>query len=426
MHAEDARGLRQTGHHDLGGHGDGMQVMRAGDALYVGHFGPSGMGTSVLDAADPTDLRLVRQWPAPAGGHSHKVQVADGLLLTNAEAFRGGRPERVGMAIHDLADPFAPKEVGFWDSTGRGVHRIVYEGGPLAYVSATPDGFTERIWVVVDVSDPARPVEVARWWWPGMGPGEAPDWPADEERSVHHALIAGDRAYLGFWDGGMVILDIAGLVRDGAGPRSPARAADPHPTIPVVSRLSWEVGGNTHTCMPLPTRDLVVVTDEAVRDGCDDDPHLVRIVDVSDDTAPAVVAVCPVPEGDFCDRGLRFGAHCLHENRPDSYRSDQVVFVTYFNAGLRVYDLARPADPVEIAHWIPACPPGQPAAQINDVWVGEDLLVYVTDRVNGGVYVLAPEPDLAAHLHRARRPESPGEHRGPRPGEPAGGTEEDP
>jgi hypothetical protein len=38
------------------------------------------------------------------------------------------------------------------------------------------------------------------------------------------------------------------------------------------------------------------------------------------------------------------------------------------------------------------------------VWVGEDLLVYVTDRVNGGVYVLQPEPDLAEHLERARRP----------------------
>lgn len=386
MHGGDVRGFRQIGQSDLGGHGDGMQVMRAGDALYVGHFGPSGMGTSVLDATDPADLRLVRQWAAPAGGHNHKVQVADGLLLTNFEAFRGGSPGRVGMAIYDLADPFDPKEIGFWDSTGKGVHRIVYEGGPLAYVSATPQGFTERIWVVVDVSDPADPSEVARWWLPGMGPDETPTWPEHEVRSVHHGLIDGDRAYVGMWDSGMVILDIADL-------------AD----IRVVSHLNWEIGGNTHTCMPLLGRDLVVVTDEAVRDGCDDDPHLVRVVDVAEETHPRVVACCPVPDGDFCDRGLRFGAHCLHENRPGSYRSDHVVFATYFNAGLRVYGLSAPRHPVEVAHWIPACPPGQAAVQINDVWVGEDLLVYVTDRVGGGVYVLQPEPDLAAHLERARR-----------------------
>jgi hypothetical protein len=387
MHGADVRGFRQIGHNDLGGYGDGMQVMRSGDALYVGHFGPSGMGTSVLDASDPTELGLVRQWAAPDGGHNHKVQVADGLLLTNFEAFRGGNPERVGLAVYDLDDPFAPKEIGFWDSTGKGVHRIVYEGGPLAYVSATPEGFSGRIWVIVDVSNPAHPVEVARWWWPGMGPGETPTWPPHEDRSVHHGLIDGDRAYLGLWDSGMVILDIADLN-----------------DITVVSRLNWAIGGNTHTCMPLLGRDLVVVTDEAVRDGCDDDPHMVRVVDISDEAHPAVVAICPVPQGDFCERGLRFGAHCLHENRPGSYRSDHVVFVTYFNAGLRVYDLSEPARPVEVAHWIPECPPAQAAAQINDVWVGEDLLVYVTDRVNGGVYVLQPEPDLAEHLERARRP----------------------
>jgi hypothetical protein len=390
MHGGESDGFRQLARHDLGGYGDGMQVMRSGDALYVGHFGPSGMGTSVLDASDSRDPRLVRQWRAPEGAHTHKVQVADGLLLVNEEAFRGGRPARAGMTIHDLSDPFAPAEVGFWDSTGKGVHRIVYEGGDLAYVSATPEGFTERIWVVVDVSDPTAPVERARWWWPGMGPGEDRDWPGDESRSVHHALIDGDRAYLGLWDSGMVVLDIADL-----------------DDIRVVSRLSWDVGGSTHTAMPLPGRDLVVVTDEATSDGCDDDPRMVRVVDVADETAPVVRAVCPVPEGDFCDRGLRFGAHCTHENRPGSYRSGEVVVVTYFNAGLRVHDLADPDAPCEIGHWIPECPAGQQAAQINDVWVGEDLLTYVTDRVHGGVYVLEPTDDLAARLDGARLREGP-------------------
>jgi hypothetical protein len=385
MHAGDAHGFRQLAQHDLGGHGDGMQVMRSGDALYVGHFGPSGMGTSVLDTSDPSDLRLARQWRAPEGAHTHKVQVADGRRRDNAAASGGGGPARAGMTVYDLSDPFAPKEIGFWDATGKGVHRIVYEGGDLAYVSATPEGFAERIWAVVDVSDPTAPVGRARWWWPGMGPGEERDWPDYESRSVHHALLAGDRAYLGLWDSGMVVLDVGDL-----------------DDIRVVSRLSWDVGGNTHTAMPLPGRDLIVVTDEATTDGCDDDPHMVRVVDVADEAAPTVRAICPVPQGDFCERGLRFGAHCTHENRPGSYRSAEVVVVTYFNAGLRVYDLADPDAPQEIGHWIPSCPSGQRAAQVNDVWVGEDLLTYVTDRVHGGVYVLEPTDDLAARLDRAR------------------------
>ena len=126
----------------------------------------------------------------------------------------------------------------------------------------------------------------------------------------------------------MVVIDISDLTR----PRT-------------ISRLGWEEGGHTHTALPLPDRNLVVVTDEAVTEGCDGDRHMVRIVDVTDETAPFVRSICPVPEGDFCERGLRFGAHCLHENRPNSYRSQELMFVTYFNAGLRVYDVADPDAP---------------------------------------------------------------------------------
>jgi hypothetical protein len=384
MSAAEIRGFRQVGHSDLAGFGDGMQVMRWRDALYVGHFGPSKMGTSILDASNPSDLKIVRQLPAPDGAHTHKVQTADGLLLTNHEAFRGGTPERTGLAVYDLADPFEPVEIGFWHSTGKGVHRIVYEGGPYAYVSATPEGFDERIWVIVDVSDPEHPTERARWWWPGMADGEDRSWPESEWRSVHHAMISGDRAYLGFWDAGMVILDISDF-----------------DDIGVISHLRWDVGGHTHTCLPLPGRDLVVVTDEAVSNDCEGDPHMIRVVDIADEQSPEIVSICPVPEGDFCDRGLRFGAHCLHENRPDSYRSAEVVFATYFNGGLRVYDIADPQEPIELAHWIPECPPDQAAVQINDVWVDTDLTVFATDRVNGGVYALQPDEGLAQRLREA-------------------------
>lgn len=384
-HGADIEGFVQIGHSDLNGHGDGMQVMPNGDALYVAHFGPSGMGTSVLDASDPTDLTVVRQWAAPAGGHNHKVQVADGLLLTNFEAFRGGPPDRVGCAVWSLEDPFDPREIGFWDSTGRGVHRIVWEGGRYAYMSATPTGYKERILFVIDMTDPANPVEAGRWDWPGVRDGEAQDWPDGESRSVHHAMVHGNRAYVGWWDSGLAILDISDVS-----------------DIGMVSHLNWDVGGHSHTALPLPGRDLVVVTDEAVTDGCDDDPHMVRIIDVSDESSPSVVSICPVPDGDFCERGLRFGAHCLHENRPGSYRSEELMFVTYFNAGLRVYDIADAEHPVEIAHWIPASPPGQQAIQINDCFVGDDLLVYATDRGTGGVYILQPDPALTARMESAR------------------------
>ena len=386
MHGEDAHGLCLIGHSDLDGFGDGMQLMRSGDALYVGHFGPSRMGTSIIDVSDPEDLVMVRQWEAPDNSHTHKVQVADGLLLTNHERFRSDDPWSAGLAVYDLADPFDPKSIGFWESTGNGVHRIVYEGGRYAYLSATPDGFTGRIWVVIDLVDPEHPTEVGRWWWPGQwaAGGEEPSWPEGQDWKTHHAMVHGDRAYVGLWDGGMVILDIADLARP-----------------EVVSHLNWDEGGGTHTCLPLPGRHLVAVTDEATTDRCEGPPHRVRVIDTTDEANPSVLAVCPEPEGDFCDRGLRFGAHCLHENRPDSYRSEELLFVTYFNAGVRVYDITDPGAPVEIAWYVPECPPGQEAIQVNDVWVGEDHLVYITDRVGGGEYILEPDDSLNARMGEA-------------------------
>lgn len=386
MHGEAAHGFALRSRHGLGVSGDGMQLMRWGDALYVGHFGPSGMGTSILDVGDVDHPQLVTQWKAPPNSHTHKVQVADGLLLTNHERFRSDDPWSAGMAVYDLADPFEPRRVGFWDSGGDGVHRIVYEGGRLAYLSATPDGYTGRIWVIVDLDDPERPKEVGRWWWPGQwhGGGERRSWPAGQDWNTHHAMVDGDRAYVGLWDGGMVVLDIA----DPAKPK-------------LLSHLNWEDGGETHTCLPLPGRRLVAVTDEATTDGCDGPPHRVRVVDVGDEQEPAVLALCPEPEGDFCERGLRFGAHSLHENRPGSYRSAELLFATYFNAGLRVYDVADASAPVEIASYVPACPPGQEAIQVNDVWVGRDHLVYITDRVTGGVYILQPDDGLHARMTEA-------------------------
>jgi hypothetical protein len=345
-----------------------MQVLRHGDALYVGHFGISGMGTTVLDVSDPSSPRVIRQWPAPPGTHMHKVQVADGLLLVNQERFRGAPEWTAGMLVFDLSEPLAPRELGRFDCGGAGVHRIVWTGGRYAHASATPEGCDDRIWLVLDLSDPAQPREAARF---------ALDEPAPPGRryAAHHALVDDTVAYLGYGDAGLVVLDVSDWTR----PRA-------------IGRLSWD-GGDTHTCLPLPTRKLVVVTDEQVRDGPAADPRHVRVVDVRDPTAPEVVAVCPEPPR---GRGeLRFGPHNLHENRAGSFVSERFVFVTYFNAGLVVYDLDEPEHPELVAHWEPD---DLEQPQINDLYVEENGRTWVTDRIGGGVYALEPDEELGALL----------------------------
>jgi len=55
---------------------------------------------------------------------------------------------------------------------------------------------------------------------------------------------------------------------------------------------------------------------------------------------------------------------------------------------VRVVDISNPLEPREIAYYVPETPPGQKAPAFNDILVGPDGLVYVTDRYHGGLYIL--------------------------------------
>jgi hypothetical protein len=343
-----------------------MQVMRHGDALYVGHYGKSGMGTTILDVSDAERPRIVEQWPAPAGTHTHKVQVADDLLLVNEERFRQADDWTAGLVVYDVREPLAPQRVARLAGDGDGVHRIVWTGGRYAHASFTPAGHGDRIWGVFDLDDPTRPREAARWQLDEAQPPGA-------RYAAHHALVDGTTAYLGYGDANLVVLDVSDLTA----PRK-------------LWRLGWE-GGGTHTCLPLTGRGLVVVTDEQMTDGPHAPERFVRVVDARE---RRVVSVVPAPQGDYGEQSTRFGPHNLHENRAGSYRSSSLVFVTYFNAGLRVYDLWDPARPQEVASWVPE----QDAPQTNDLYVEQDGRTWVTDRFTGGLYCLEPEPELARLL----------------------------
>jgi hypothetical protein len=251
-------------------------------------------------------------------------------------------------------------------------------------MSGSDEGFIDQFLVIVDLSEPTRPCEVGRWWFPGQntGAGETPSWtptqshggaPGAKRYALHHPLIRGDRAYCGYWDAGLVILDIADK-------RAPV----------LVSQLEFgaDVSTATHTALPVPGRDVLVVTDEQLANNCSGMQTRVRVVDIADETNPRVMSEFPVPEGDFCARGGRFGPHNVHEMRPGTLASSNEIYVTWFNAGLRVVDISDATKPREVAYFVPDAPPGRPSIQFNDLLVTADGLVYVTDRFAGGLYIV--------------------------------------
>lgn len=374
--------IRRIGWSDLGGSGDGMHIQVRDGWAFVGHMGEA--GTSILDVRDPSDPRFVTRIPAAPNTHAHKTQLQGDLLLTNRELIpRRSPPHEAGLAIEDVSDPRRPRRVGWWPSGGKGVHRMTWWEGSIAWVTAGDDRITDQFLVALDLSDPTRPRELGRWWYPGQADGESRDWDDSWRVRLHHAIVRDGLAYCGWWDKGLVVLDV----------RDPAR-----PTYLGGLDLGHDRARATHTFCPLPGRDIAVTTDERIADGCVGVAPRARLVSIADPAHPVLLAELPEPEGDFCTRGGRFGPHNVHEPKPGSRIDGTTVYLTYFNAGLRVYDVSDASRPVEIAWYVPDAPPGQVSAQLNDVLVTEDGLIWTTDRLTGGLHIL----ELTAGAEAAR------------------------
>jgi hypothetical protein len=149
--------------------------------------------------------------------------------------------------------------------------------------------------------------------------------------------------------------------------------------------------GFTHTVVPLFGRELLLVTQEATRMNGGDHPKLVWVMDVRVEGNPVIISTLPLDDtDDYFSRPGRYGAHNIHENQPapTSFQSEDLVFATFFNGGLRVFDIANPFQPREVATFVPPLVEGASSVGINDVFVDENRTLYVVDRIKGGLYIL--------------------------------------
>ncbi len=405
-----ARNMRIISHSDQGGRPDGVQIMVHRGFAYIGHMFSKGF--SVADVRDPKNPRAINYLPAPPNTWNIHLQTQDDLLLVInakdmfAEAafsderayYRGElgqaigtaapRPQQLrdwtaGLAVYDISDPSTPQRIGFMPVEGAGVHRAWYVGGRWAYVSALVDGFTDYIFMTVDLENPAQPREAGRYWIPGMNraEGERPSWPTSRRYGLHHAIVHRDTAYAAWRDAGMLVIDIA----DRNNPK-------------LIVHRNWcpPFGGGTHNCLPLADRDLLVVLDEAVLDHQEDGLKLIWIFDNREASNPVSIATFPTPaEADYVGKGRHFGPHNIHENRPGSFVSSDLIFATYQNAGVRVFDIRDQFRPNEVGALVPPAPARlmdhrpnrQCVIQSADVFVDQEGLIYSTD-YNAGLYIM--------------------------------------
>jgi hypothetical protein len=403
-----AHNIQILGHSDQGGgRADGVQIMVHKGHAYIGHIFSKGF--SIVDVRDPRTPQPVNFIPAPPNTWSLHLQNHEDLLLVvnakdmfaqpeladeknyykgradfQAHAQPATRNWTAGLVVYDISKPAEPRRIGFMPVEGGGLHRLWYVGGRWAYASALIDGFTDYILITIDMTDPTRPVMAGKYWLPGMNfaAGETPHWPLPNGRyGLHHPIIHGDIAYCSWRDACLAVVDVA----DRGNPK-------------LIVHKTWypPLSGGTHNALPLPDRDLLVVVDEAVLDNEEDGRKYIWVFDNQVKSNPISIATCPIPsDRDYKAVGGHFGPHNVYENRPNGFQSSELIFATYQNAGVRVYNLSNPFHPVEVAACVPPAPkklvdprPNRPVVLHSaDVFVDKNGICYCTD-FSAGLYTL--------------------------------------
>lgn len=175
----------------------------------------------------------------------------------------------------------------------------------------------------------------------------------------------GTRAYLSYWDAGMIMLDISV-------PEAPTflgRAKDP-----VTDE------GNLPSAVAVPGERLAVTTDE---DFSGIEPGgtwgAARIWDIADPTKPVQIGQFRTPNS---SSSRSDGWFTVHNPQVRGNR----LYLSWYSDGLRVVDISRPDRPREVASFVP--PSGQDGTPplVWGVRV-ERNLIFLSD-MSTGLYIL--------------------------------------
>src|SRR5215472_1612678 len=394
-------------------------------------------GTSIVDVTDPNNPVYLVHIPVPdgQGGGAQMVRVCDGIGLNAGKVF-------------------------MLRSYSNSAHKSWWEcDSGIAYIVGRRGNDTADLWkagnhiFIFDLSDPANPVFLRDWALEGQEPGGAIPPHFTAVPSIHGPISTGpaggfidfagataNRVYFAYGtssNGTMQIVDRTKLLPPPFGTGIKCGSAASSLTPPACNAAtgdfkSAEVGrwimnpvNGAHTSFPIgkilvpdffvnqegQVRDFVVVTSEETNNQCTGPRNLTYMVEVTEGvtgeaagtTRPQSQANFQVLEesGEFCDVGGRFGPHSTQEEfGPPFYQ--KIVFVSYFDAGVRAVDIRDPLRPKEVGFFIPATTPNTAyrcvddtspgtcliAIQTNNVATDDRGFIYIIDRADTGLHVL--------------------------------------
>lgn len=441
--AAESRNMRLVGMHDLQGRSAYQPVVvKQGERwlAYIGHHGglkPNPLtgqdelnGTSIVDVTDPRAPQYLHHIPGAPGeaGGAAMVRVCDGKTLPKGDPAKTYLLRTLGKLAHEVWDVSDPRRPSLLTTVVAGLgetHKNWWECDTgIAYLvsDGRPQGWrTNRMTKIFDLADPRRPRFIRDFGLPGQEPGSGG---GDAPEGVHGPIAFRDRVYFAYGTGAKGVLQIADRARLLKGdPQAPDPLAPTRENLvyPQIGRLDMPPDWGGHTSFPVlgllvrdfagsargALRDVVVLVSESLRNECQEVRQLTFLVDVTTPSKPFPVASFQVPAagGDFCNRGGRFGPHSSNESFAAVYYG-KLVFLAYFNAGVRAVDIRDPFHPKEAGFFIPAITGNtdkrcvkiagrdrcKAAIQTSNVEVDERGLVYLADRANTGLHIVEPIP----------------------------------
>jgi hypothetical protein len=277
--------------------GIGVNVRVDGDRAYLARYQD---GLRILDLADPA--HVVELGHAPTEDTTGREIYNDVKLVAAAgRRYAIVGSNLAGAVVWDVTAPATPAIVARMGTSIGGdpvnVHTVFVDDGK-AYLANTDLGLE-----IYDIADPAAPVRL----------GQLPN-PAGAGVFLHDLSVQGPRAYLGFWAAGMVIADVS----DPRAPTVIGRFADYGETS---SHSNWVTG--------VGGRRIAAHGDEQWGS------HL-RLVDVTEGTAGFLAQT-----GEWKTRD-EVSAHNV-------MAFGSTVYLAYYQDGVRVIDIADPAQPRLVA-----------------------------------------------------------------------------
>jgi hypothetical protein len=430
--AASAFNMEAVANDELGGRGFNGDVWAHDGFAYVGHWGfidwaqgsktrfcpqPPNNGVAVVDYRDPANPRMVSRLVNPTGTSAEDVVVftaqfgpyagrdiaAAGLQVCGGSRLDPSFPR--GLMLWDVTNPATPIRLGLAD-TGcctRGVHELEVEHRPdlgrtFAYASVpaseypddSPSGYRDREgrgdFRLIDITNPAAPVEVSDW---GvihdaggpLGPGQG----CDPDPVFGHSAepsADGRTVFVAYWDSGFVALDVS------------------NPAVPRLlgdTDYAPDEDGDGHSSSYDDARRLLFTADE---DFCKNSgPEIerglgyLRVYDVANLEEPVQIGEYRTPNS-LGVGGMGAGDYTIH----NPLLVGETLYASWYSDGIRVLDVSDPTRPTEIAYFVPPAGhnPVKPSqrsvlSQTPQVWGvyydAERDLVLASD-MNTGLWIL--------------------------------------